>query len=77
VAGAMESWYYIDSIVNGVEQFQEITPLIDPSPCSDPTIHHARATTSSGLLATNQHYFSLRSNQPLPIGQQYFSLKTK
>jgi hypothetical protein len=31
---------------------------------------------SFGLSATSQHYFSLRTNQPLATSQQYFSLRT-
>jgi uncharacterized lipoprotein YmbA len=31
---------------------------------------------SLGLSATNQQYFSLRTNQPPATSQQYFSLRT-
>ncbi|XP_025814231.1 uncharacterized protein LOC112891555 [Panicum hallii] len=36
--------YYTDLLVNGVEQSQELTPPIDPTPPSNTTIHHNRAT---------------------------------
>jgi hypothetical protein len=39
--------YYTDLLVNGVEQSQELTPLIDPTPPSNTTIHHNRATAKS------------------------------
>jgi hypothetical protein len=35
-----------------------------------------QAPCSFGLSATNQQYFSLRTNQPSPTSQQYFSLRT-
>jgi hypothetical protein len=39
--------------------------------------HHISPTACSfGLSATNQQYFSLKTNQPPAISQQYFSLRT-
>jgi hypothetical protein len=38
--------------------------------------HCPLAPCSFGLSATNQQYFSLRTNQPPGISQQYFSLRT-
>jgi hypothetical protein len=38
-------------------------------------IHEAHSPSSFGLSATNQQYFSLRTNQP-PATSQYFALRT-
>jgi hypothetical protein len=38
--------------------------------------HKETTACSFGLSATNQQYFSLRTNQPPAISQQYFSLRT-
>jgi hypothetical protein len=37
---------------------------------------HGFSACSLGLSATNQQYFSLRTNQPPATSQQYFSLRT-
>ncbi|CAL4915205.1 unnamed protein product [Urochloa decumbens] len=44
--GGTNSGYYTDLLVNGADQSQDLTPT-DPTPPSDPTIQHDRATAKS------------------------------